>query len=265
MKSLTLRAAVAVLFLPLSLSAATPREELKTLTAELQKAPSDNALRGEIVSLAATLNPAPAVPKEARRPFVMASTFQKEAKAPADYEKAIKAYGEALLLAPWWGDAYFNLSVTLESAGRYDEAGEALKLYLLGKPKDAEQAEDRLYALEAKKALAAAPAKPAGPDFSGKWGNEQGDRIFFKMIGKEWMHTDNERNPDWKPVTKAEGNRIWTEFDNYGMATTHREFVLSEDGTRLDITRWTTQTSAQRAREPGVTTPDMNRYSFTRK
>lgn len=135
--------------------AASPHEELKALAVQLQKSPLDEALRAKIVTLAATLKPGPAIPTEARRPFVMAGTFQKDAKSAEDFAAAIKSYEEALTLAPWWGDAYYNLSVSLESVGRHGEAIKAIKLYLLGKPADAEQAEDRLYALEAKEAVAA--------------------------------------------------------------------------------------------------------------
>ena len=121
---------------------------------EFRKNPSD-ASREKLITLAARLKPAPAIPKEARRSFVMAGTFQKTAKSPEDFNTAVKAYEEALAVAPWWGDAYFNLSVSLESAGRYSDAKKALRHYLLGKPADAEQAEDRLYAIEAKESIAA--------------------------------------------------------------------------------------------------------------
>jgi tetratricopeptide (TPR) repeat protein len=83
-----------------------------------------------------------------------AATFQKEAKSSEDYELAIKAYQEALLIAPWWPEAYYNLSVAQETAGKLDDAMRSLKLYILTGPRDAEEAENRLYALEAKKTMA---------------------------------------------------------------------------------------------------------------
>jgi hypothetical protein len=134
---------------------AGPREEFKAAVAAVKASPSDRALREKVIGLAQNLKPAPAVPVEARRPFVMAATYQKEAKTPADFGLAVDSYRDALKAAPWWGDGYYNLSVALESAGRIAEAKDALQLYLLTKPKDAEAAQDRLFALEAKANLAA--------------------------------------------------------------------------------------------------------------
>ena len=133
-----------------------PREALKQYLADLQKSPGDRALREKIVSLAAGMKPRPETPQEARKPFFKAATFFKEAKDASGLELAIRSYKEALLLAPWWPEANYNLAQAQEAAGQYAEAIEALKLYLLTKPKaeDAEEAEQRLYSLEAKMELA---------------------------------------------------------------------------------------------------------------
>lgn len=120
--------------------AQTSREELQQMVEQLQKSPADNALRQKIITLGAEIKPAPAILPEAKRAFVMAGTYQKEAKKPSDFSLAVDAYEDALKIAPWWGDAYYNLSFSLESAGRLDEAKAALNLYLLTKPKDAEEA-----------------------------------------------------------------------------------------------------------------------------
>lgn len=144
----------ALLALTASAYAQTPREELQQMVEQLQKSPNDNALREKIIKLAASIKPAPAVPPDARRTFVMGATYLREGKTPNDFGLAVKAFQEATVAAPWWGDAYYNLSIALESAKRYDEAKTALTLYLLTQPKDAEQVQDRLYALDAKKVLA---------------------------------------------------------------------------------------------------------------
>lgn len=141
--------------------AQSPREQLQTMVEQLQKTPTDNSLRERIIKLGAEIKPAPALPPEAKRPFVMAVTYQKEAKKPDDFALAIAAYQDALKVAPWWGDTYYNLSVSLESAGRLDEAKHALELYLLTKPEDAEEAQNHIYALDAKKNLAAKQAAEA--------------------------------------------------------------------------------------------------------
>lgn len=146
--------ALAVL-LACAASAATPREQLNAVVAQVAKDPADTVLRRKAIALAGKLKPAPSVPLEAKRAFVMAATYQKEAKSPAAFLLAVDAFRDASRLAPWWGDAYYNLSVSLESAGRLGEAKDALDMYLLTNPKDAEAAQNRLFALEAKAKLAA--------------------------------------------------------------------------------------------------------------
>jgi hypothetical protein len=133
--------------------AQSTREQLTQMVEQLQKSPDDNALREKVIKLARQVKPSPAVPEEARRAFVMGNTYQKGAKSPEDSGLAVKAYQEATSAAPWWGDAYYNLSVALESAKRFDEAKAALTFYLMIQPKDA-AAKERLYALDAKKVLA---------------------------------------------------------------------------------------------------------------
>lgn len=169
-----------------------PREALKQHVADLQKNPDDRALREKIVGLAANLKPPPAIPAEAKRPFFKAATFFKEAKDKGGFDLAIKAYKEALLLAPWWPEANYNLAQAQEAAGLYAEAIESLKLYQLTGPKgaDADEAEQKLYALEAKielaqkekekKAREAAVAAAARAEeertFAGEWCQSTPDR-----------------------------------------------------------------------------------------
>ena len=147
---------LAILTSMASAQAQSPREQLSQLVEQLQKTPTDNALRETLIKLAQTVKPAPTVPPEARRAFVMGNTYQKGAKSPEDFGLAVRAFQEATSAAPWWGDAYYNLSVALESAGRFDEAKAALTFYLMSQPKDAAQAQERLYAIDAKKVLAGA-------------------------------------------------------------------------------------------------------------
>lgn len=92
------------------------RDILRQHLADLQKSPGDRALREKIIVLASGLTPPPAVPAEAKRPFFKAATFFKEAKDNAGFDLAIKSYKEALLLAPWWAEANYNLAQAQESA-----------------------------------------------------------------------------------------------------------------------------------------------------
>lgn len=147
--------------------AQAPREELQQMVHQLQQSPSDNALREKIVKLATIIKPAPAIPEEANRAFVKGNVFQKEAKDASGYELAISAYSEALRAAPWWGDAYFNLSIAQESAGKFEEAIASTKSYMASVPTgsaDVREAQNKIYALEAKKEMADVKKKsnPAG-------------------------------------------------------------------------------------------------------
>ena len=188
-------------------------EQLTQWVGQLQKSPTDRALREKIIKLALELQPAPAVPPEARRPFVMGVTYQKEAKSPEDFGLAVKAFQDASAAAPWWGDAYYNLSVALESAKRYDEAKDALTLYLLTKPTDAEQAQERLYALDAKKVLA------------GKQQAVEVAKAKSELAAKETAAKESQ-------LKNFEGNWYRTEHGGGGQ-TMRASFTITRDGGSL--------------------------------
>ncbi len=152
-----------------SVWAATPREQLQELTVQLQQSPADSELRERLIRLAGELKPPPAVPEEANRAFIKGGVFQTEAKEPSGYELAVAAYREALRIAPWWGDAYFNLGAALTSAGRFEEAIAALSSYKASVPVGSAEwrdAQNRIYALEAR--LEMASAKP-DRSLAGNW------------------------------------------------------------------------------------------------
>ena len=115
----------------------------------------DISNRRLIIKLAGGLKPAPAIPEEARKHFVEGTAIVKAAKNPAQQALAAQSFVEALKLAPWWGDAYYNLGVAQELAEKYDEAEQAFNFYLLSNPKATEKREvqDRIYALSAKRKL----------------------------------------------------------------------------------------------------------------
>ena len=140
------------------------RAALEQLTARLHK---DNLLnnlgdavltRRLILRLASEMKPAPAIPEEARIHFVEGTAIVKAAKNPAQQTLAAQSFTEALKVAPWWGDAYYNLGVAQELAEKYDAAEQAFNFYLLSNPSVTEKREvqDRIYALSAKRKLSGA-------------------------------------------------------------------------------------------------------------
>jgi len=107
---------LACMFIFMVMSAAHAQSPQATLTqyiSDLQKNPNDTALRERIIKHVQTMRPAPAIPEEANRHFVIAGTFQKKAKDIKGYELAISEYKEALLVAPWWPEAYNNMGILL--------------------------------------------------------------------------------------------------------------------------------------------------------
>jgi hypothetical protein len=139
-------------FLTLALPSAPARadESLSQLVERLQKSPDDMNLREQVIKQAQEEKPA--VPEEARRHFIKGVTHAKTAKDAAGQLSAVKSFKEALKIAPWWGDAWYNLAVAQELAEHYSEARASLKLFILTGPgeKEARDAQDRIYALEAK-------------------------------------------------------------------------------------------------------------------
>jgi tetratricopeptide (TPR) repeat protein len=141
-----------------AVQAQTPQETLNQYVTDLQKNPNDTALREKIIRHVQGMKPKPVIPEDARRYFVKAVTMQKEAKNTKGFEIAVNAYNQPLLIAPWWPDAYYNLSIALESSGQYDKAVKALKLYLVTNPSASEvrAVQDKIYAIEAKKEMSQA-------------------------------------------------------------------------------------------------------------
>lgn len=117
---------------------------------------NDISARRLIIKLAGRLTPAPAIPEEARKHFIEGMAFVKAAKNPAQQALAAQSFSEALKIAPWWSDAYYNLGVAQDLAEKYDEAEMAFNFYLVSNASDAEKrdVQDRIYGLSAKRKLA---------------------------------------------------------------------------------------------------------------
>jgi tetratricopeptide (TPR) repeat protein len=166
--------------------------QLQQYVAELQKKPDDQALREKIIKLALTLKPKPAIPEEARRHFVRGNTALKDAKDASDYDRAIARYNDALLVAPWWPEPYFNLAKALELRESYDQAIAALKLYLLAAPQaeDARAAQDMIYALQDKKERTTSVGVKAA------LAKKKEEEFFKRLDGAKFVTAHDERLPN---------------------------------------------------------------------
>jgi tetratricopeptide (TPR) repeat protein len=206
--------AFVLLFVLMStVQAQSPQETLDQYISDLRKNPNNQELREKIIKFVHEMKPRPAIPKEAQKPLYKAAILIKEAKDNSGFEMAIRSYQEALSIAPWWPEAYYNLGKAQEAAGQYDAAARNLKLYLLTEPKteDADQVEKFLYALEAKKELAqkqqsverkhkdAVGKAEMPPDYSGMWRKEAGDnyyQYYFRVSGHQISLFKFHQSPD---------------------------------------------------------------------
>jgi tetratricopeptide (TPR) repeat protein len=109
---------------------AAGRRQLANYLAEFQSSPEDATLRTEIVELAKTLNPAPAIPELARANFSQATAQVNGAVSAEDYKAAAKLFEQAAVQAPWYADADFNAASAYGKAEDYDDAKRNLDLYL---------------------------------------------------------------------------------------------------------------------------------------
>jgi hypothetical protein len=140
----------------------TPARQLGTYLQKLKKDPADQSLRKAIIRLVATMKAAPEIPDEARRHFMTAMGMMKAATTPEGAELAVAEYQQALVLAPWWGEAYLRESEALQLEKHYAEAVEMLELYRLAEPKSAEEARNRIYRLQGEQRVAAMQEEKGG-------------------------------------------------------------------------------------------------------
>jgi tetratricopeptide (TPR) repeat protein len=222
--SLIILLTIGLVFTTISITQAqTPQDTLNQYISDLQKNPNDNALREKIIKHVQTMKPAPAIPEDANRHFVMADTFREKAKDNKGYELAISEYKEALLVAPWWAVAYNNMGILLEQVGRYDEAISFLKLYIATNPPDTRAAQNKIYQIEASKKLA---AQESNPEAIAERENKKADDFLKSLNGARYL----------KYVTSAHCGRSRVAADIRG-----EKIIMSHiiDGPRdLDCDAW---------------------------
>jgi tetratricopeptide (TPR) repeat protein len=114
--------------------AENPQAILNQYISELQKNPSDAALREKIIKHVQTMKQKPAVPDEARKYMDRGMAAIEGGKGEEDFRAASVEFTKAANLAPWLGDAYRNLAIAQDKSGQYDAALKNLRLYLLTSP-----------------------------------------------------------------------------------------------------------------------------------
>jgi len=149
------------------------REALNYYTKALQSLPEDSAkdrqLRETIIILAQKIKPAPVIPEEAERHMARGRAAVKAAKDEQGYLRAANEFKQALKIAPWLADGYYNLGVVLDKGGKYPDAMQDLKLYLMASPNatDTKEVKQLIYEIEYRQEEAKRTNRP--PDITGTW------------------------------------------------------------------------------------------------
>jgi tetratricopeptide (TPR) repeat protein len=136
-----------------------PPSTFADYVSDLQNHPLDRARRDHVVKLAAALPTLPPIPEQARRLYEQASTLMRQARGPQELEQPMSFLRWALVFAPWWGDAYYQLSRALELTGRYDLAMKNLSYYIELNPPEAEARAARNHLIELQTKMGAATGK----------------------------------------------------------------------------------------------------------
>jgi hypothetical protein len=120
------------LALATSAHAESPREQLNQMVQQLQKSPTDNALREKIIKLTRTIKPSPAVPDAAVAFEGRAQFAFRSAKSEGDFLAAAQEYEKAVAVAPWVSGYYADLCTIYEKAGKFEDAKRHCGFYLIG-------------------------------------------------------------------------------------------------------------------------------------
>jgi tetratricopeptide (TPR) repeat protein len=120
MKSISKLTVLTLAFLVLAASTfaqePSPREQFQTAVAAYQKsATEENALK--LADLYKQLDPPPAIPPDAEYHAQKGAAFAELAKEPADFQRAVAEFEQAIQLAPWVGEYHYNTALMLKSKG----------------------------------------------------------------------------------------------------------------------------------------------------
>ena len=109
----------------------------------------DQRIRQSVIKVVRAMHAPPAIPESVMRSMVRGETRLRTG-GTGSYEDAATEMEQAVLYAPWLADAYFNLGTVQEKAGKFNEAIQNFKLYLLAAPRvqNATAIQAKIYELE---------------------------------------------------------------------------------------------------------------------
>ena len=211
-----------------SVHAQSPREQLTQMVEQLQKTPTDNALREKIIKLVQEVKPAPAIPDNAIEFEGRAQFAFKSAKSEADFLTAAHEYEQAIAAAPWVPGYYADLCTIYEKAGRFEDAKRNCESYLTGLTDSAQMTDVKRRIAGLKFGIEQANSEKQRPQslaqlLQGKYGNR---RITSKQTcgwvraaaeggkltcndseaqGCAWTPGEREDSCSWMPMQKPSG------------------------------------------------------------
>jgi tetratricopeptide (TPR) repeat protein len=106
------------------------RAQLAAYLADFQSHPDDAALRGKIIELAKSLNPAPEIPQRAHDDFTKAIAQMTSASSEDAFETVAQLFEHVAVQAPWFAEAYYNAAFAHAKSNTFDGARRNLALYL---------------------------------------------------------------------------------------------------------------------------------------
>lgn len=173
----------------------SPREQLTEYVAQLQKNPSDDALREKIIKLTATLDPKPAVPDDAAVAAAKGKGIFASATSLDDAKAAAAAFTLASTLAPWVPDYYYNEGLALDKAGAFDDAIRAMNFYLTAYPNapDANDVRGKIEAIKYEKDKAAKQQQQQAAEYAAKQ-----RQVIQSLVGK------------WKTAAGGPDYNMWS-------------------------------------------------------
>jgi hypothetical protein len=106
------------------------RTQLAAYLTNFQNHPDDAALRGKIIELAKSLNPAPEIPQRAHDDYTKATAQMASASSADAFETVAQLFEHVAVQAPWYAEAYYSAAFAHAKANAFDGARRNLTLYL---------------------------------------------------------------------------------------------------------------------------------------
>ena len=217
--------ALLYVLIPQRIYAQGTKDSLNQFVATLQNNPNDSALRTKIILMTQAIKPAPSISDEAREKYVMGITLRDD----KEYELAISNINKALLIAPWWGNAYKELGLTLEITKKYDDAIRAYQFYLktLSDDETIGHVKDEIAIMKAKKMKADKIQEENSPQALEA-------ALLQKVEGaKSTVHWDNHLGEKWDEIYQISNQSLLIKIRIYSIRPGKELFGYNRSGEYL--------------------------------